>query len=386
MTPAAATALMALRESGQVPRNMEEASRSKNSGAASNAANGATINATSLQLLAAYEIDFWGKYRNATAAAREELLASEASREALRLSLASSVAQSWYAYQAFTQRVELTERTLVAQEKTLSLQKRRVDVGLIGEFELRQFEADVATTRSVLPGLILAREQQRNALGILLGRSPKALVEGKLTMARDGAFVAPTGADEAVPEALPSSRLLARPDVRAAEAALRAANARIGVARAAWFPSISLTASGGVASGALSGLFDAGSGAFNVAGSLLQPLLLSGRIAAGVDASLAAREAAVASYRQTVANAFRDTLDALAVRRAAQAQVSAEAARVDALRETLRLARLRYDNGLISQLEVLDAERGLLAAEGGLIEARRAQAVSLIQVWTAIGG
>jgi multidrug efflux system outer membrane protein len=342
-----------------------------------------TSNRYRTELAVSWELDFWGKYRDASQAAREQMLAAEANREALRLSLASEVAQAWYAYEADSQRLALAEQTLAAQTHELDLLRRRVDAGVSGQFELRQQEAEVAGTIVVVRQLAGARERDKNALGILLGRSPKAIVEGGLPAGGD---IVPMAVPDSLPGGLPSSRLLQRPDVRAAESQLKAANWQIGVARAAWFPSLSLTASGGVASGELSSLFNSGSKVFSVGGSFAQPLLFSGRISSGIDSAKAARDAAGESYRQTVANAFREVLDALVARRTAQEVTQAEAARVAALAETLRLARLRYQSGLISQFELLGNERGLLAAQGNLIEARRAEASAAVQVWAAIGG
>ena len=344
------------------------------------------------QLLASWELDLWGKYRDGSDAARERLLAAAANREALRLSLASSVAQTWYAWTADALRLTLAERTLAAQNAELALLRRRVEGGIAGEFELRQQEAEVAATTVLVQQLLGARQRSRNALGILLGRSPKALVEGTLPAASRiaalpvGEAIVALPVPDSLPAGLPSSRLLLRPDVQAAEANLKAANAEIGVARAAWFPALTLTASGGGVSSELSSLFDAGSRAFAVGATLLQPLVFSGRIAAGVGAATAERDAAIAAYRQTVANAFRDLLDALTARQTAQAVAAAEAARVAALAETLRLARRRHDAGLIGLFEVLGSERALLAAQGNLIEARRAEAAAAVQLWTALGG
>lgn len=337
----------------------------------------------SVQLAASWELDLWGRYRDATTAARQQLLASEAGREALRLSLASQVAQGWYAAQALEQRVALQERTVAAQRQELALLGRRVDAGLAGEFERSQLAAEVAGNDGVHAQLVAARDRERNALGILLGRTPKALFDAPLPAAGEIVAIAPP---RGLPDGLPSTRLLARPDVQAAEARLRAANARIGVARAAWFPAISLTASAGSVSAELSGLFGAGSGAFAFAAALATPLFDSGRISAGIDSSRAEREAAVATYRQTVAAAFRDVLDALVARRAAERTAQAETARAAALAETVRIARLRYEHGLISQFELLGSERALLAVQGNLIDARRAEAAAAVQLWTAIGG
>lgn len=336
----------------------------------------------SAQIAISYELDFWGKYRDASTAAREQLIASEANREALRLSLASQVAQTWYAYQADSLRVALNEQTIAAQTEELGMQRKRAEAGVSSEFELRQQEAEVAANTVALEQNKGARDRDRNALGILLGRTPKALVDGVLPAAGEIAVMA---VPDALPAGLPSSRLLNRPDVQAAEAGLKAANAQIGVARAAWFPSLSLTASGGGASRELSQLFSSPS-AFSIGAALVQPLFYGGRIKSGIDAAQAARDAAVESYRQTVSNAFREVLDALVARRSAQAVAKAETARVAALGETLRLARLRYGSGLTSQFELLGSERSLLAAQGNLVEARRNEAAAAVQVWTALGG
>ena len=341
------------------------------------------INRFSTQLAVSYQLDFWGKYRDATTAAREQLIAAEAGREALRLSLASELAQTWYGFQAEALRVALNERTLAAQTQELDILRRRVGAGIAGEFELHQLEAEVAATTVALQQSIGARERGRNALGILLGRSPKAQVEGVLP---EGGEIAVLAVPASLPAGLPSQRLLKRPDVLAAEASLKAANAEIGVARAAWFPDVALTASGGAASRELSSLFSGGPSAFAIGAALTQPLFLGGRIAAGVDAAEAGRNAAVERYRQTVSQAFREVLDALAARRTAQAVAEAETARVAALGETLRLARLRYRSGLTSQFELLGNERSLLAAQGNLVEARRSEAAAAVQLWTAIGG
>lgn len=345
-----------------------------------------TGNRFDAQLLLNWEIDFWGKYRDASAAAREQLLAAEANREALRLSLASEVARLWYNLLADRERLALVEKTLGMQTREQDLLRRRVAAGVAVEFELRQQEAEIAATQVLREQLTAARESTQNALGVLLGRSPKALADGALPQS-EGLAAAGAGLQVVEPTiGLPSSRLLQRPDVRAAEAELKAANFQIGVARAAWFPSLSLTASGGVASRELSSLFDGGSQVFSVGAGLLQPLLYSGRIAAGIDAAEAGREVAAQAYRKTVARAFREVLDALSTRRAAMAIVKAETSRVVALDDNLRTTRRRYEGGLIGQSELLAGERALLAAQASLVDARRAEAAATVTVWAALGG
>src|SRR5947209_8257239 len=233
-----------------------------------------------------YEIDLWGRLRNATQAARADLLATEAARETVLITLTSDVAQAYFALRAFDGQLDATRRSLAARSEALGMQKRRFDVGDISEFDYRQLQADVAAERALLPVLELQRAQQENALAVLLGKSPRAIYEGALEAGSDPedrtvAIIVPAG--------LPSDLLLRRPDLVQAEQSLIAANARVAAARAAYFPTISLTGFLGSESVSLSDLFTGPAGVWRAAVALGQPIYAGGRVDA-----LRAQRAAIA--------------------------------------------------------------------------------------------
>ena len=330
-----------------------------------------------------YEIDLWGRLRNATQAARAELLATEAARETVRIALTSDVAQGYFALRALDAQLAATRRSLATRTEALELQKKRAQLGDISEYDYRQLEADVAAERAQVPVLEQQRAQQENALAVLLGRSPRAIYEGALEAGTDPeeqtvAIVVPSG--------LPSDLLLRRPDLVQAEQTLVAANARVAVARAAYFPRISLTGSLGSESVALSDLFTGLAGIWQAAIAVSQPIYGGGRFDAQVEAAGARERQALARYRLAIQNAFRDVRNALVAQAKARERLAAEGDRAAALRTTLRFARLRYVNGMTSQLEVLDAERNLLAAEQNRIDALRAQRAAIADLFKALGG
>jgi len=238
--------------------------------------------------------------------------------------------------------------------------------------------------RAQLPPLERDREREETALSVLLGRTPKKVFEERVTIKQ--AFDEAPG-PPVVPSGVPSELLLRRPDLVDAERQLAAANARVAVARAEMFPSISLTAFYGSESAALANLFAGGAAAtWQVAAGLTQPIFQGGRLAARRDAADARERAALAQYQQTIRSAFGEVRAALIVQARAKESYDAESARAAALSESLRLARLRYDNGVASQLDVLDAERGLLAAQIARIEALRAHRAAVADLFRALGG
>jgi len=330
-----------------------------------------------------YEVDLWGRLRNATAAARADVLATEAARETVRLALISDVTQAYFAVRSLDEVLAATRRSLASRSESLELQRRRVERGVLSPFEFRQREAEVAQARAEVPALERLRSQQQNALTVLLGRTPKAIYEGTLDAGRDAESAA---AVIAVPSGMPSELLLRRPDLIEAEQRLIAANARINSARALYFPRIVLTGYLGVESAALGSLFSGSALIWQIAAGLAQPLWAGGRIAAEVEGATAREQQAIAQYRGTIQNAFREVRDALVAQVKAREQVEAQSQRMIALQETLRLAKLRYDNGFASQLDVLDAERSLLAAEQIRIEALRAQRAAVADLFKALGG
>ena len=331
-----------------------------------------------------YELDLFGRLRANSAAARHELEASEASRDAVKLALAAQAAKSYFSLRALDEQVFLTRKTVSLREDALGLQRRRQAGGLISEYELRQLEAETAAVRAQLPPLEREREREEVALAVLLGRTPRSVFEGSVAIKT--AFEEAPGAP-VLPAGMPSELLLRRPDLVEAERVLAAANARVAVARAEMFPSISLTAFFGSESAALANLFAGGSAAtWQLAAGITQPIFQGGRLAARRDAAGARERAALAQYEQAIRSAFGEVRTALMVQARARESYDAESARTRALSETLRLARLRYDNGVASQLDVIDAERGLLQSQIARIEALRAYRAAVADLFRALGG
>lgn len=334
------------------------------------------------QLNVSYELDLWGRLSSASRAARAELLATQSAQDTIRIALTAGVVQSYYALQSFDGQIEATRRSLALREDNLRLQRIRRDAGLIGDFDLRQLEAEVAAARAQLPALERARAAQESALAVLLGRSPKDISTG--TIARSTDRVEPPL--PVVPDGLPSDLLLRRPDIVEAEQRLIAANARISVVRANLFPNIALTGFLGSESAALTDLFTGPARIWQLAFALAQPIFQGGRLFREVEVVEARERQAIAGYQKTVQEAFREVRDGLSGQARSREVFEAETARAAALREALRLARIRYENGLVSQLEVLDAERNLLGAELNRLEALRSQRAAVADLVRALGG
>ncbi|HEY6820399.1 MAG TPA: efflux transporter outer membrane subunit, partial [Burkholderiales bacterium] len=330
-----------------------------------------------------YEADLFGRIRAGARAARADLAATEAARDAVRLALSAQIAKSYFTLRALDEQISLTRRTLELREDALRLQKKRFDGGVISEFDYKQLEADTATTRAQLPPLERDREREEAALLALLGKSPREVFEsGVARKAReDESPSAPV-----LPAGMPSELLLRRPDLVQAEQQLMAANARIAAARAELFPSISLTAAIGSESAALSNLFTGGAGIWALGLGLAQPLFAGGRLEARTQQAEAREREAVAQYVKSIQNAFSEVRAALSAQTRERESYEAQSTRAAALADTLRLARLRYDNGIASQLDVIDAERGLLAARSARIEALRAHRAAIADLFRALGG
>jgi multidrug efflux system outer membrane protein len=337
-------------------------------------------NSNRLVLRASWEIDFWGKYRRATEAARAELAASEAGRDAVRASLIGDVARGYFTLRALDRRIEAVERTLAGRQKSLELQKLRLDAGVVSELEYRQVESDLRAAEALLPSLRQARTRQEGALAVLLGRSPREVFAASVPR---GAPATPSAVE--VPAGLPSDLLLRRPDLRQAEARLHAANARIGVARAAYFPNITLTGYFGGESQMLGDLFSPEARTWNVAAGVLAPLFAAGQIRGGVDLANARTREAAEGYQQSIANAFREVRDALAAQANARDAFVSQSAREAALARTLELSRLRYDNGAVSLFEVLETERQLILARLEAIDAERDRNSAVVDLYLALG-
>jgi multidrug efflux system outer membrane protein len=330
-----------------------------------------------------YELDLFGRIRSGARAARAELEANEAARETVRLALAAQVAKSYFTLRALDEQVLLTRETVRLREDALALQKKRFDGGVISEFEYRQLEAETAGVRAQLPPLERDREREEAALLALLGRNPAQIFQDRVAR-RESQDDKPTA--PVLPAGMPSELLLRRGDLVEAERRLAAANARIGAARAEMFPSIALTAALGSESAAFSNLFTGGAGLWQIGLALTQPIFAGGRLEARTQAAEARERQAIAQYQKAIQNAFSETRAALAAQTRARESYEAESARASALTQSVRLARLRYDNGIASQLDVIDAERGLLAARSSRIEALRAHRAAIADLFRALGG
>ncbi len=331
----------------------------------------------------AYELDLWGRLRNATAAARADLLGTEAARDTIRIALASEVVRSYYSLRALDEQAAATERALELRTRALELERERAAAGLISELDVRQLEGEVAAARALLPAVLRERAAEEAALAVLAGRSPRAIIEDGIARASGPDSQSPA---VVVPAGLPSDLLLRRPDLFEAEQRLVAANARIGVARAAFFPQVTLTGYLGTEAASLSDLFKGPAGIWQVAAGLTQPIFQGGRLRGEVEATEARQRQAVAQYQRTIQNAFREVRDAVSAQARAREIYDAEGARVAAQREALKLAAARYQAGLVNLLVPIDAERRLLDAELNRIDALRRQRTAVADLVRALGG
>jgi multidrug efflux system outer membrane protein len=340
-------------------------------------------NDTRVTLNASYETDFWGRYRRASEAARADLVATEAGRDAVQLGLTSDVVKAYYSLLSLRGQEQAAQRTLETREQLVTLQSKRFSAGVASELEVRQTEAERDSALVQLTSLRRDRESEDARLAVLLGRSPRDVWEKRV----DTSAAALQGnGPVAVPEGLPSDLLERRPDLRQAEQQLIAANARIGAAKANYFPDITLTGYAGSESVALSNLFTGPARIWQLAAGLTQPIWNAGRLGAQVDQATAKQKEALANYEKSVQSAFADVRAALAAYAAARETAETQTRRTESLGAALKLARLRYDNGVSSLLDVLDSERNLLNAELSRIDALAAQRNAVADLVKALGG
>lgn len=328
--------------------------------------------------LASFELDFFGRVRSLNGAALAQYLATREARQAVQISLVAEVAKAYLAERAYVEQLALAQKTLDGRETAYELANKRFEVGASSALDLRLSETLVQSARVSLATLTRQRAQAENALTLLVG---KPLADFPPAQA---ASIQNTVID--IPAGLPSDLLTRRPDIRAAEQKLIAANANIGAARAAFFPRIALTAGVGSASNALSGLFSAGSQAWSFAPQLLLPIFDAGRNRANLDLAQVRKNITVADYEKTIQTAFREVADALVARATLDEQVAAQRAVQQAEAERLKLAELRYRNGVDSSLTVLDAERELFAAEQLLVQTHLLRQLNSIVLYRALGG
>ncbi len=329
--------------------------------------------------VSSYELDLFGRLRNLKDAALEDYLALEQTRRSTQISLVAEVASAWMTLAADQQLLKLARDTHASQQKTYELVQRSHGLGGESGLSLAQARSTVESARAEAASYASQVEQDRNALELLVGeRLADSLLPGD------------TGLDAAllvtVPAGLPSSLLQRRPDVLAAEHTLKAANADIGAARAAFFPSVSLTASGGSASGELSGLFKSGSRAWSFAPSISLPIFDAGSNQAGLDAAKITRDIDVANYEKALQTAFSEVADALSVRSHINERLDAQRELTAATDKSYDLSLALYKQGSDSFLEVLDAQRSLYSAQQTLISLELAEQVNRVTLYKVLGG
>jgi len=327
-----------------------------------------------------YEIDFWGKYRRATEAARAQLLQSDYAKQDVMAGLVAGVATAYFTLQTLDEQLAITRRTVGTRQKFVDLTQAQHDRGTVSQLDVATAQAQLAVAKANLPDLLRQIGQTENQLSVLLGHNPDRILRGS----------GPAGGiDQTAPvpaAGLPSSLLERRPDLREAEQNLVAANAQVGVAKANLFPSITLTAAGGSVSSALSSLFSGPARTWSVGGELLQPLLNSQRNLYQLDLADAQKRQALLQYQKSVQTAFKEVSDALIARQQDADVQAAQEAQVDAQRRANTIALARYRVGYASYFNVIDADRDLFTAELSLSAARLNTQLSVVQLYRALGG
>ena len=350
-----------------------------------------------------YEIDFFGRVKNLNEAALQEFLRTTENRRSVQLSLVAEVANAWLTLDADGRRLQLAQDTLRSRQKSYELTERSHALGAASGLTLAQAQTTVDTARADVAAFTSQVARDRNALALLAGApvpaallpdganpgataSPAQAASASASVAPAPSLATPAATLLAVPGDLPSSVLLNRPDVRAAEYTLRGAYASIGAARAAFFPSITLTASAGTASNALSGLFDGGNGTWSFAPQIRLPIFDAGRNRANLQIAETARDTALAQYDKAVQTAFREVADALAERATLAERLQAQQSLQAATLKALQLSQARYRLGADSYLPVLDAQRALYSAQQTLIGLALAEQANRITLYKVLGG
>ena len=336
------------------------------------------IGAFEIQGSAAWELDFWGKFRRATEAARADLLAGEWGRRAIVSTLVSQVSGAYFGLRALDLELEISKRTLTSRQQSLQLAQTRERGGVTSLVDVRQAEQLVYGAAGEIVTLEREIAQQENFLSLLTGSNPGTIARGRALTDQP--------LRDAIPAGLPSALLERRPDLLRAEQQLVAANARVGVARAAYFPQIALTGSGGFESTALGALFTATNVIWTAAAAATQPVFTAGRTRSQVAVAEARREEAVVAYQQTVRQSFREVSDALIGYRKLREFRAQQTLLVAAAQDARRLAEIRYEGGVTSYLEVLDADTRLFDGELGLARAELSELSALVELYRALGG
>jgi multidrug efflux system outer membrane protein len=358
-----------------------------NAGAASNVTRNPAVptlpvatngSATQLNLSAVWELDFWGKFRRATEAARANLLATEWARQQVISTLVSDVATAYFQLRELDLELEISQQTLASRRDSLKLTQLLADHGATSLLDVRQAEQLVYTAAEQVPDLERRIQQQENLISTLLGKNPGEVARGlKLTEQPHL---------PQVPAGLPSALLERRPDIRQAEEQLVAFNAQIGVAKAAYFPQITLTGDAGYQSAALGNLFSSPAGFFSFGGTLAQPLFAGGRIRSGVKLAEAQKDEAVLTYKKTIQTAFQDVADSLIAYEKDQEFRQQQQLLTNAAEDAAKLSDVRYKGGATSYLEVLTNQTNYFSAQLNLAQAQLNELNALVQLYRSLGG
>lgn len=334
--------------------------------------------AGSFSLSASWTPDFWGLYRKQTEAARDQMLAQEWAQRAVRMTLVSQVATTYFTLRALDEQLAIAKSTVDARKNSVDLTQKLSDAGSVPISDLRQAEQLLYTAQAQVPTLEQQIQQQENAMRVLLGQTPGPVAH------TDTTALAPVPQD--LPVGLPSQLLERRPDIQQAEAQLMAANAQVGAARAAFFPQLSISASAGLGGNDWSNLFDPSGHTIYGLGSLAQPLFEGGKLKGQYDLTQRQKEELVLNYQKTILGAFRDVSNALIAVNKQRATREQQQHLVEAAQDATRLARIRYQAGAASYLEVLTNDTNLFNAQLQLINAQQSEALTLVQLYQALGG
>jgi len=328
---------------------------------------------------AAWDADFWGKYRRGSEAARANLVATDWARQEVNATLVANVAAGYFQLRELDLELDISQKALASRKESLDLTKTLEEHGINSILDVRQAEQLVYTAAADIADVQRRIGQQEDSLSVLLGNNPGPITpRGKALIDQPHAPMVPAG--------LPSSLLERRPDIRQAEELLVAANAQIGVARAAYFPDMSLTSQSGFLSSSLSGLFSGSAGLWTFAGTVTQPIFEGGALRSNVRLAKAEQQGAVLTYQQTIQGAFRDVSDALIAYQQNQEFRAQEELLDHAAEDAAQLSGKRYEAGTTNYLEVLTNETNYLTAEIGLAQARLNELLALVQIYKALGG
>ncbi|HEV2416759.1 MAG TPA: efflux transporter outer membrane subunit [Terriglobia bacterium] len=331
-----------------------------------------------IQPQVSYEADFWGRYKQATAAARDQLLATEEARKNVEIAVVSGVAQSYFTLRELDRELAITQQTVASFKDSVRLTQIRFNGGVASELDVRQAETELDSAAAMIPALEQQIALEEDAISILLGHNPQAIPRGLQLTAQP--------LPPAVPAGLASTLLERRPDVTGAEDQLKAAYAEIGVAKAQFYPDIALTGSGGFESSILSKFISGPAGIWETVASLSAPIFTAGQLRSNLRLSQAQEREALITYQQTIQEAFREVDDSLISYHKTIEQRAAEESLVTASQKALDLANVRYSNGVATYLDVLDSERTFLSSELSLAQTQGNTLVAVVELYKALGG